>query len=105
MAVAIHPGEYLKELLDELDVSQASFAATIGVSPMRISHVVTGSRPVTAELAVLFSKAFDQSAEYWLNLQTAFDLAHARDSVNRQLRKEQVQRLRKFRSACSVNAR
>jgi len=55
---SVHPGEYLAELLEELHISQASFARTIGVSPMRISHVVKGKRPVTAELALLFAKAF-----------------------------------------------
>ena len=50
------------------------FARAIGVSPMRISHVVNGARPVTAELALLFGRALGQSPEYWLNLQTAYDL-------------------------------
>jgi addiction module HigA family antidote len=46
---------------------------------MRISHVVNGSRPVTAELALRFGKAFGQSPQYWLNLQALFDLEVARD--------------------------
>ena len=71
---AIHPGEFLAEILHELDLSQAEFARAIGVSPMRISHVVNGTRPVTAELALLFGRALGQSPEYWLNLQTAYDL-------------------------------
>lgn len=87
MPVAIHPGEYLKEILDELGVSQSAFADTIGVSSMRISHVINGARPVTAELALLFGKALDQSPEYWLNLQTAFDLANARNAVNPRLKR------------------
>jgi len=87
MPVAIHPGEYLKEMLEELKISQSAFADTIGVSSMRISHVINGSRPVTAELALLFGKAFGQSAEYWLNLQTAYDLAYARKAAGSRLRK------------------
>ena len=71
---AIHPGEFLGEILHELGLSQARFARAIGVSPMRISHVVNGARPVTAELALLFGRALGQSPEYWLNLQTAYDL-------------------------------
>lgn len=70
----IHPGVFLKEILDELDLSQNAFAHAIGVSPMRISHVVHGTRPVTAELAILFGKVFNQSPLYWLNLQTNYDL-------------------------------
>ena len=73
----IHPGEFLAEILSELYMSRAAFARTIGVSPMRISHVIRGTRPVTAELALLFAKAFDQSPEYWLNLQSAYDLKRA----------------------------
>jgi len=70
----IHPGLFLKEILDELDMSQTSFARAIGISPMRISHVIKGSRPVTAELAVLFGKVFGQTATYWMNLQTSYDI-------------------------------
>ena len=82
---AIHPGEYLAEILDELSMSQAEFARRIGVSAMRISHVVRGSRPVTAELALLFGRAFGQSPQYWMNLQTTFDLKVAETVVGKQL--------------------
>jgi len=87
MPIAIHPGEYLKEILEELGVSQSAFADTIGVSSMRISHVINGARPVTAELALLFGKALGQSPEYWLNLQIAFDLANARNAVSSRLKR------------------
>jgi addiction module HigA family antidote len=56
---AIHPGEFLTEILGEMGISQAEFARAIGVSPMRISHIVKGDRPVTAELALLFGRAFN----------------------------------------------
>jgi addiction module HigA family antidote len=79
--IAIHPGEFLAEILTELEISQAEFARAIGVSPMRVSYVVRGTRPVTAELALLFGRALGQSAEYWLNLQAAYDLATARNTV------------------------
>ena len=73
----IHPGEFLAEILNELEISQAAFARLIDVAPMRISHVIGGSRPVTADLALRFAKAFNQTPQYWLNLQTAYDLAVA----------------------------
>ena len=82
----IHPGQFLREILEELDISQAKFARAIGISPMRVSHVVHGTRPVTAELALLFSKAFDQSPQYWLNLQTAYDLKTTETAIAKQLR-------------------
>ena len=83
---AIHPGEFLAETLEELDFSQAAFARAIGVSPMRISHVVKGARPVTAELALLFGRAFNQSPQYWLNLQADYDLKTAEASIGPRLR-------------------
>jgi addiction module HigA family antidote len=73
-------------ILDELGISQAEFARRIGVSPMRVSHVVKGARPVTAELALPFSRAFGQSPEYWLNLQSAYDLKIAEAAMRRRLR-------------------
>jgi antitoxin HigA-1 len=83
---AIHPGEFLAETLEELDFSQAAFARAIGVSSMRISHVIKGARPVTAELALLFGRAFDQSPQYWLNLQAGYDLKIAEASIGPRLR-------------------
>jgi len=77
----VHPGAFLAEVLSELGRSQAELARAIGVSPMRISHVVKGSRPVTAELALLFGRAFGQSPQYWLNLQALHDLALAEKSM------------------------
>lgn len=82
---AFHPGEYLGETLSELNITQAEFARAIGVSAMRISHVIKGTRPVTAELALLFGRAFDQSPQYWLNLQTTYDLKNAEASLGNQL--------------------
>ena len=82
----IHPGKFLRETLEELDISQAQFARAIGVSPMRVSHVVNGTRPVTAELALLFGRALGQSPQYWLNLQTAYDLKIAGATMSKQLK-------------------
>ena len=83
---AIHPGEFLAETLKELRLSQAAFARATGVSPMRISHVIKGVRPVTAELALLFGRAFNQSPQYWLNLQADYDLKTAEASIGPRLR-------------------
>ena len=82
----IHPGEFLKEALEESGTSQAEFARVIGVSPMRISQLVNGTRPVTAELALLFGRAFGQSPQYWLNLQAAYDLKTAEREIRGRLR-------------------
>lgn len=82
---AIHPGESLGEILHELNLSQAAFARAVGVSPMRISHAVNGARPVTAELALLFGRALGQSPQYWLNLQTAYDLKMVEKTIQDKL--------------------
>ena len=71
---AIHPGEFLRETLEDMAMTQAAFAEAIGVSPMRVSHMLRGERPVTAELALRLGRALRQTPQYWLNLQTAYDL-------------------------------
>ena len=85
----IHPGIFLKEILDELGISQNAFAHAIGVSPMRISHVIKGSSPVTAELALLFGKVFSQTPTYWMNLQTSYDLKIAEKALVEKMRQVQ----------------
>ena len=53
---AIRPGEFLAEILGEIGVSQAAFERAVGVSAMRVSHVVTGARPITADLALRLAR-------------------------------------------------
>ena len=67
-------------------MSQAEFSRAIGVSPMRVSHVIKGSRPVTAELALLLGRAFDQTTQYWLNLQADYDIKTAQISMGARLK-------------------
>lgn len=83
----IHPGELLEEILNDLGMSQAAFARAIGVSPMRISHIVREQRPVTAELALRFGRAFGQSPQFWINLQTSYDLKIAERELGSSLKK------------------
>lgn len=71
---AIHPGVFLRETLDELGMTQTSFADAIGVSAMRVLHLLKGDRPVTAELALRLGRALGQTPQYWLNLQATYDL-------------------------------
>ena len=74
---AVHPGEILKDELDEFGVSQASFACQIEVSPSRISQIIAGKRSVTGDTALRFGHWFGVEPQFWLNLQTQFDLADA----------------------------
>ncbi len=77
----IHPGEYLREALEDLGMTQAALAKAIGVSAMRISHVVREERPITADLALRLGQAFGQSPQYWLNLQSGYELKLAQASL------------------------
>ena len=75
----IHPGEILKEeFLEPYGLSATAFAKRLGVPANRITRIIAGKSAVTADTALLLSAAFDTSAEFWLNLQTHFDLETAR---------------------------
>jgi addiction module HigA family antidote len=84
----IHPGAYLKELLEELEISQYRLAKDIGVPAMRINYVVNGKRPVNAELALRLGRYFGQNPRYWLNLQSRYDMDVAEDTLSDQVAKQ-----------------
>jgi addiction module HigA family antidote len=79
---------YLKELLDELKLSQYRLARELGVPAMRINYVVNGKRPVTAELALRLGHYFGQSPRYWINLQSRYDMDIAEDALSEQVARE-----------------
>jgi addiction module HigA family antidote len=75
----ITPGEILlTEFLEPKGLSQAKLAALLKIPLQRINLVVKGKRRITAEMALLLAKAFDTSAEFWMNLHNAVDLYAAR---------------------------
>jgi len=84
----VHPGVYLKEILDELNISQYRLAQDLSVPAMRINHVVHGKRPVTAELAMRLGRYFNQSPRYWINLQSRYDMDVAEDILEKQISRE-----------------
>jgi addiction module HigA family antidote len=76
------PGEVLlQEFMTPQGLTARALAAELGVPGNRISSVVNGSRRVTAETALLLARRFGTTAELWLNLQSAFDLAVARQKA------------------------
>ena len=81
----IHPGGFLAEILEDLKMLQAEFVRRIGVPRMRISYIISGQRPVTAEMACLFGKAFNQSPGYWIGLQSDYDMKIARENLKDRL--------------------
>jgi len=75
---AIHPGEHLAEELRELGFSAAELARQIEVPVNRITGIINGQRGITADTALRLSHWFGTSAEFWLNLQTLYELRLAR---------------------------
>jgi len=74
-----HPGVVLREeFLAPLGISQVALAAHIGVPVQRINELVRGKRGVTPETAWLLSQALNTTPEFWVNLQTAHDLARTK---------------------------
>ena len=82
----IHPGEILaEEFLAPLGLSQYRLAKGISVPPRRVNEIVHGTRSVTADTALRLARFFGTSAEFWVNLQTHFDLEILRDQYGQQL--------------------
>jgi addiction module HigA family antidote len=80
--VPTHPGVVLsQEFLAPLGISQVALAAHLGVPVQRINELVRGKRGVTSETAWLLSQALDTTPEFWVNLQSAHDLARTRPAL------------------------
>lgn len=76
----IHPGEILKlEFLEPLDITPYRLSKDLGVAQTRISEILAGKRSVTADTALRLSRYFSNSAQFWLNLQTQYDLRQAQE--------------------------
>jgi len=74
----IHPGEILRlEFLEPLDITSYRLSKDIGVAQTRISEILSGKRSITADTALRLARYFDNSAQFWLNLQTQYDLRQA----------------------------
>jgi addiction module HigA family antidote len=76
--VTPHPGVFLREMLEELGISQTTFRERTGMSMQRISEIINGKRGVTPETAWILGGAFGQSPKFWLNLQATHDLTKTR---------------------------
>lgn len=76
---AVHPGEILKEeFLEPMNLSNYAFARAIGVTAQRIGDVVLQKNGISADMAIRFAKYFNTTPEFWMNLQTAYELNNAR---------------------------
>ncbi|EPD28671.1 MULTISPECIES: HigA family addiction module antitoxin [Actinotignum] len=82
----IHPGEILEEeFLAPLDITQHKLAIAIEVPPRRINEIVHGKRRITADTALRLGRFFGTSAQFWINLQTHYDLEKELDALGDEL--------------------
>jgi addiction module HigA family antidote len=73
----VHPGEILRDELEELDISLTEFARQIQVPANRVSQILAGKRAVTGDTALRLGHWFGMDPQFWLNLQAQFELAIA----------------------------
>ncbi len=91
MLEEIHPGEILLEdFMKPMGITARQLAADIDVSPSRISELVNGARPITADTALRLGLFFDMEPRFWMNLQTEYDMRIAvrtvRDNIAPRIR-------------------
>src|SRR6478672_6566989 len=92
----VTPGEMLREeFLAEYGLSQNQLAKAIGISPNRIAEIVNNRRRITADTALRLSLYFGNSAEFWMNLQSHYDLKMARQN----LKPSDIKRIKAQRAA------
>jgi addiction module HigA family antidote len=80
--IATHPGQILlQEFLEPMDMTQAALARALAIPLNRVNELVRGKRGITPETALLLAGYFQNSAEFWMNLQTAHDLSRVRHEM------------------------
>jgi addiction module HigA family antidote len=83
---AIHPGEHLAEELEVLDMSAAELARKIAVPTNRVTQILNGTRAITGDTALRLAHFFGTSAQFWLNLQSLYDLRLAQQKVGQSIK-------------------
>ncbi len=83
---AIHPGEHLAEELEALGMSAAELARTLNVPTNRVTQILNGTRAVTGDTALRLAHFFGTSAQFWLNLQSLYDLRLAQEKVGKSIK-------------------
>ena len=83
---AIHPGEHLAEELEALDMSAAELARKIDVPTNRVTQILNGTRAITGDTALRLAHFFGTSAQFWLNLQSLYDLRLAREKAGKSIK-------------------
>lgn len=83
---AVHPGEVLRDELEELAVTPTELARQIDVPPNRIGQIVAGKRSITGDTALRLGHWFGSEPQFWLNLQAQYDLAQANRATGAAIR-------------------
>jgi addiction module HigA family antidote len=83
---AIHPGEHLAEELEALDLSAAELARKMNVPTNRITQILNGTRSITGDTALRLAHFFGTSAQFWLNLQSLYDLRLAEEKAGKSIK-------------------
>jgi addiction module HigA family antidote len=83
---AIHPGEHLAEELEALNMSAAELARQIDVPTNRVTQILNGMRAVTGDTALRLAHFFGTSAQFWLNLQSLYDLRLAQEKAGKSIK-------------------
>lgn len=84
--IAVHPGEHLAEELKELGISAAALARQLDVPTNRVTEILNGKRAITGDTALRLAHFFGTTAEFWLNLQSLFELRLAQKKAGRSIR-------------------
>ncbi|MGO8932642.1 MAG: HigA family addiction module antitoxin [Bryobacteraceae bacterium] len=88
----IHPGELLRDELNEIGVSLNELGRALRIPMNRISAIVNGKRAITVDTAMRLARYFGTSPQYWLNLQTAYDLEIAAQEIRSRIDREVLPR-------------
>ena len=88
----IHPGEVLRDLLDEAGLTVNALALALRVPANRIGAIVKGQRGITGDTALRLARYFGTSAQVWINLQAKYDLAVAEDALSKRIDREVLPR-------------
>jgi addiction module HigA family antidote len=83
----IHPGEILGDELEEIGLSAKKLAEVIKVPPNRLYQLLAGKRSITADTALRLSQYFGMSADFWMNLQSAYELDLARRQLGKTIQR------------------
>ena len=97
----IHPGEILKEeFLDPMGISVYFLSKETGLSQTRLSQIIRGRRSVTAETAVKLGKFFGVAAEFWMNLQSLYDIEEAQKQYSKEIKS--IHRIKALKHAAAM---